>query len=386
MEEAELVFRIYSANAFIIIMLREKKRPAVQNSQLDEAVRIEHLMAAGWPEKEIAEGLEREGKYVESVVRRRRGISFGRRRAEVMQEVLDASKKAGRSIGLLMFSKVDGEPMQDGGPMQGVGKLGRGDEDAKAARLERIGRLMAVGFGIRPLAKALDMSESGLKQFIYDTGNTFRDMERNMALEVTMASVRAGRSTKKIAKQLGITERTLLYRLGGVGISLGGIRKEVRQESIANAGERVEKYLSKALEKIPDGAPARWQASGATKKLGLYQQVFLHLVRGKTKKSFGDENGFPGMDVSGVASAVLPDVRHRRREIARRVYELIQVPGVSQNERKVFEFIAVRGMTNEQAIEEFGRNVDVTKTKRILLRKIPELAPLLRYGKAAEQE
>jgi hypothetical protein len=386
-----------SQNILVITMRREKRRPVIQIEQLlDEAGRVEHLMAAGWTEAEIAKGLERKEKSIESIVMRRRGRPFDSRRAEVMHEVFEASIKAGRSIGILIGRMAEDEPMQGGCPTSGASlipvheadgedKSRHGNEAAKAAKVELISRLMAAGFRKDGLAKSLGLSVGGLEKFFSGaTGATFRELEDRIALDVAAAAVRADIPTSRILRQLDIDETTLHDRLGRTGVSLKGMREQVKQESIENARERIGKYLSKTLGKIPEGAPVRWKASGATADPGLYRQVFLHLMNGNTVTSFRDENPIPVVRLYQVARAILPDVRQRRREIARRVYELIQVPGVTPNERKVFELIAVVGMTDGQATATLGeKSAGITATKINLIKKIPELAPLLRYHSKA---
>ena len=347
-------------------MLRQK-RPKSAEEQLQEAARIELLMAGGWSNKsEIAKGLGVTPGIVDRRLKSATGKTFRKRGAEIARELIEASGKAGRSIGQVYVKK---------------GADDAGDE--KAARVAEVGRLLAAGWKGVEIASGLGLTVSGFEKFRSATGISIRAMEAKIALEVTEASVRAGRPTRQILDQLRIDETTLHKRLRRSGAHLGGIEKRIKDELEGDIRHKIGRIYEQEWGRIPEDAVGQWRRKCGwreTEELPLHVLAFHHLMEGRPVERFIAEAGVERVKAVGVVKAVRPAVDGRRHFIARKIYGILETPAVTEKQRKVFRLIAVEDLTYETASHVLHESsAGITAIKKALIKKFPQLAGLLKY-------
>jgi hypothetical protein len=380
-------------------MLRQKKRLMKEEEQLQEAARIERLMAAGWKKPEISKGLRIPEDTVGKNIKSATGRSFKQREAEIACEVVDASIRAGMGLSRI-YAQLNADetslharitlgrslqPVQVGKPSK---RVKAGEEAARVAVIER---LMSAGWKKPEIAKGLGLTLSGFEKFwdahAKDARGTFRDRENVVALDVTRASVRAGRSTKQILNQLHIDPTTLKDRLKRMGTRLVDIQEEYKQEAYEAARKGIKEVYAEYWGKIPDGAEARWQHVGGLGDSALYSKVFQQLVDGKTSKEAAGTLGIGEAKASDIAALVRPELLEHDRIFAEKAYVHLEPPVVTEKQKKVFWLVAVQGYTTDEAISRLNEtSPGITAIKKNLIEKFPELEGVLKHTKSSQQQ
>ncbi|MFC2162581.1 hypothetical protein ACFLRF_02785 [Candidatus Altiarchaeota archaeon] len=371
-------------------MPQKRKSLRTEEERLREATQIENLMAAGWEQPEIAKGLGRSIATIGVRVRKASGLGFKDRQAIITVEVFDASMRAGRRADHV-YKKLgideDGlhariRRSRELGHVKPAEMGGSGHKIDNEKRRGTITRLMSIGLNKQEVAKGLGLSEGGFEKAYAKASDTpFRRREEDIALEVTEASVRAGRTTQHVLDQLEIDPTTLRDRLKRKGTHLGDVQDRVIRETQDHARKAIHEFLGKNGD-IPEGTREHWKKIGKEEHMQLYERTYGLIVNGMGVKDLPEELGLDKGKVYELMGVVMKDAVDQRKFLSTVVHEMLEPPALSEKEHRAFYVIAVQGQPTSKA----AKTLDVSPAmiiayKRQILKKYPELKGLLRYRK-----